>query len=327
MLKIKVSTDFPDWPFIRQTPRSKGVFGNSKFFINQEVKDCDFWIVNGGMERTEQTYCSRDNTIFISGEPPTIKTYNKNFLSQFEYFMTCDRDLFHSNKIYNQQAIPWQIGRYINKYDYDELKSLKPTKKKKLLSAITSGKDWTSGHKKRIEFIFGLKNHFGDSMDVFGRDINEIKDKSMGILDYEYSIAIENSSYDDYWTEKLSDVFLGYSFPFYYGAPNIYDYFPENSLKVINIDDLGGSIKIIEESIRDNIFEKNLHTIIESRKMILDEYNFFPMMDEFCNKHFKKEGKTEIILKPEENFEKYNFKKYFNPKKVFSYVKKRLDSK
>ncbi len=327
MFKIKVSTNFPDWPFIRQTPKAEGIFGSSKFFINQDIKECDFWIVDGDLIKTEQAYCPEKNTIFIAGEPPTIKKYNKNFLSQFNHFVTCDRKLQHPNKFYNQQAIPWQIGRYIDKYDYDELKSLAMPKKRKLISAITSGKDWTSGHRKRKEFILKLKEYFGDSLDVFGRDINEIKDKSLGILDYKYSIAIENSSFDDYWTEKLSDVFLGFSFPFYYGCPNIHDYFPKNSLKIIDLDDIDSSIRIIEKAIKDNFFEKHLSEIEESRDLVLDEYNFFPMMDEFCNKYYKKSEKIEILLKPEQDYEKYNVKKYFNGKKILSSVKRRFSNR
>jgi len=324
MFKIKVSTNFPDWPFVRQTPKLKGIFGSSKFFIDQDIRECDFWIVDGDLVKTEQTFCSKENTIFIAGEPPTIRSFNKNFLNQFNYIMTCDRRSHHPNKFYNQQAIPWQIGAYIDKYDYDELKSLPVPKKSKLISAITSNKDWTSGHRKRKEFIFKLKEYFGDAMDVFGRDINEIKDKSMGILDYKYSIAMENSSYDDYWTEKLSDVFLGFSFPLYYGCPNIFNYFPQESLKVIDVDDIDGSIKIIEKAIEDNCFENNFDKIVESRRLILDKYNFFPMIDSYCNKYYKKSEKIEILLKPEQDFEKYNFKKYLNFKKIFLFVKKRF---
>ncbi|TET09953.1 MAG: hypothetical protein E3J83_01165 [Candidatus Atribacteria bacterium] len=327
MFKIKVSTNFPDWPFIRQTPKSEGMLGNCKFFINQDIEDCDFWIVDGDLVKTEQTFCPKENTIFIAGEPPTIKSYNKNFLNQFNYVITCDKKLHHSNKFYNQQAIPWQIGAYIDKYGYDELKSLKKPEKNRIISVITTNKDWTSGHKKRIEFIFKLKEYFGDSLDVFGRGINEIRDKSMGILSYKYSIAIENSNFDNYWTEKLSDAFLGFSFPFYYGCPNIYDYFPQNSLRKIDIDDFDGSIKIIEKAIEDNCFENHFNEIVESRLLILDKYNFFSMMAGFCNKYYKKSEKIKILLKPERNFEKYNFKKYFNCKKIFLYVKKRFFNK
>lgn len=324
MLRIKVSNNFKQWPFARQTPGSKGIWGKSEFIINQATDDCDYWVVTGGLDQTEQTLCNEENTVFLGGEPPSLIRFNHNFLKQFKHIITCDRKLKHPNNHFYQQAIPWQIGAYVDKYDYDELKSMQPPKKTKLISAITSSKDWSAGHKNRIKFIHQLKEHFGDSMDVFGRGINEIRDKSMGIIDYKYSIAIENSSYEDYWTEKLGDVFLGYSFPFYFGCPNIGDYFPENSLIQIDINDLSSSIKAIEKAIEDNSFENNIDKIKQSRELVLDKYNFFPMMDTFCRKNYKKGKKTMIELKPEKEFEKYNYKKYFNPKKVFLFVKRKL---
>lgn len=327
MLRIKVSNNFDYWPFIRQTPNSDGVWQNCKFYINQDIEECDFWVVTGGLEREEKTACPPKNTVFIGGEPPTMIKYNKNFLKQFNYVITCDKELPHPNKIYYQQAIPWFIGGHINRYDYQELKSLKRPKKKKIISAISTRKDWTEGHRKRIEFLFKLKEYFGDYLDIYGKGINDIKDKSYGILDYKYSIAIENSSFEDYWTEKLSDVFLGFAFPFYFGCPNIYDYFPKDSLKKIDINDIKGSIRTIEETIQNNCFEKHFNELVKSRSLVLDKYNFFPMMAEFCNKRYKNGEKNIITLKPGKEFEKYNFKKYFNCRKIYSHLKKRISNK
>ena len=59
------------------------------------------------------------------------------------------------------------------------------------------------------------------------------------IADY---IALENSSHAHYWSEKLADTYLGWSFPFYWGCPNTSDYFPEQSLCQIDRDDLARAI-------------------------------------------------------------------------------------
>jgi hypothetical protein len=324
MLKIKVTTNFVEWPFDRQTPHNESKWRKSEFYIDKDIKDCDFWIVDGDLVKTEKAFCCKENTVFLAGEPPSLKGYNKNFLKQFNYIITCDRKLNHPNKIYQQQAIPWQLGAYAGRYGYDELRTLDIPEKTILISAVTSSKDWSGGHRKRMDLIFKLKEYFGDQLDVYGRGISDIEDKSEAILDYKYGIAIENSSYKDYWTEKLSDVFLGFSYPFYYGCPNIYDYFPKNSLMTIDVDDLSGSVKIIENAIKNNYFEKYMDDIQKARELILEEYNFFPMMDKFCNKYFKDGEKTEITIRPERVFEKYNFKKYFNPKKIFPYLKKRF---
>ena len=57
-----------------------------------------------------------------------------------------------------------------------------------------------------------------------GFGFNPITNKKNAIDPYLYSIAIENSSYRHYWTEKISDVFLGYSAPIYYGCKNLDEY-------------------------------------------------------------------------------------------------------
>ena len=70
MLKIKVTTQFRDWPLERQTPGSKSIWRNCVFYINKNIEDCDYWIVLEGLEKTETTVCNPDNTILITGEPP-----------------------------------------------------------------------------------------------------------------------------------------------------------------------------------------------------------------------------------------------------------------
>jgi len=99
--------------------------------------------------------------------------------------------------------------------------------KSKLMSVITSSKDFTEGHQKRLNFVRRLKDYFGEDIDVFGRGIREVDDKWDAISPYKYHIALENSVYPHYWTEKLGDVYLSGAYPIYYGCLNLEDYFPE----------------------------------------------------------------------------------------------------
>ena len=68
-------------------------------------------------------------------------------------------------------------------------------------------------------------DHFKDKIDFFGFGIKDLKNKKDAIDPYLFSIAIENSKHDNYWTEKIADVFLGNTMPIYYGCNNIYDFF------------------------------------------------------------------------------------------------------
>ena len=37
MLTVRISNTYPEWPLLRQTPGGKGVWGDCRFFINEDV--------------------------------------------------------------------------------------------------------------------------------------------------------------------------------------------------------------------------------------------------------------------------------------------------
>ena len=309
MIKIKLSVH-SDWPVLRQTPGEKGVWGNCQFFVNQDMDECDWWVVSDSLPKTETCKCDPKKTIFVTGEPPTIKSYDNNFLKQFKTTITCERnDIKHPNIIYNQQGLFWMIGGAPVKgagpaekktRNYDELKSINDVKKTKLISAIVSTKKITEGHQARLAFIEEAKKYFKDRLDVFGVGHNPIPDKWNAIAPYKYHIVMENSSINDYWTEKLSDTFLSLSLPIYYGCPNIAKYFPDMPLVPIDVSNINESIKRIENVISDNFYEEKNDKIKEAKQLILDKYNFFASIASFCDKNNALMGKKEkIILKPE----------------------------
>ena len=100
-----------------------------------------------------------------------------------------------------------------------------------------------------------MQKEFGDEVDVFGRGLKDFEDKWEVIAPYKYHIAIENSSTEDYWTEKLADCFLAGSYPFYYGCPNLDDYFPQKTYTSIDINNVEETIAIIKQKIEEKQFE------------------------------------------------------------------------
>lgn len=285
MKRVKITTNAPKWPLARQTPGEKGVWENYQFFINDDTQDCDWWFVLDGITKSETALCDKDHTVLITNEPPSIKSYAKKFIGQFGTIVTCHPHIKHPHVILDQQSLPWMVGTQfvIGKKDaptiftknYDELKKIS-VPKTKLISVISSYKKSTRGHRDRLKFCEELKKHFGDNIDFFGRGLREVSDKWDAIAPYKYHIALENSSYKDYWTEKLTDTFLAQTYPFYYGCPNIDDYFPSNSLTKIDISNPTEAIKIIEKSIKDTTYENSYAHIIEARNQILDHYQIFP---------------------------------------------------
>jgi hypothetical protein len=53
---------------------------------------------------------------------------------------------------------------------------------------------------------------------LFGRGFKEIEHKNEGLEPYMFSIAIENSVSDYYWTEKIMDCFSTKTIPIYRGC-------------------------------------------------------------------------------------------------------------
>jgi hypothetical protein len=310
MKKIKLSINSPIEGLFRQTPNGDGVWGNYKFYINEEVEECDFWLVySKGEKKDDTSKVAPENLIFISGEPEPVYHYAKSFIKNFGVVITTRKDIKHNRIIPLQPAQPWWVGRKMKangkiefSLKFNDFLNEKPLPKQKLISVISSNKAFTKGHNDRIKFVQKLKAHFGDALDVFGKGINGFEDKWDTLKDYKYHIAIENSAYPDYWTEKLADSYLAGSFPFYYGCTNLDKYFDKNSYELIDIYDVEKSIQTIETCLRNNIYEKRLDFINEAKQKILFEHNLFPLICKICDTMDVAKPKKRITIKHEMSY-------------------------
>jgi len=310
MIRVKLSTSFPEWPILRQTPRKEGVWGNCQFFANQDVEECDFWVVYEGLTKPESVRCPAGNTILFTGEPPSVKTYKPGFLRQFATIITCHRSIDHPGVVFSQQALPWHVGRRVREdnanicftKDYDELAAIHRFDKDRLVSVVCSKDASTRGHRERTEFVEKLCRHFEDRLGIFGRGFRYVEDKWDAIAPYKYQIVLENSQFPDYWTEKLSDAFLGGAYVFYHGCPNLSDYFSVGSYKTIDIHDFDGTVTEMDEAMGSGEYERSVHEILAARELVLNKYNLFPTMVELCNRAQPVTAKTEIQLNPEHVF-------------------------
>jgi hypothetical protein len=267
------------------------MWGECKFFINEEIDECDFWVVYDDVVRPETTRCPPGNTLLITGEPPSVKSYHPRFTAQFAQVLTCHRGLKHPNVTYQQQSLPWMIGCCFNHEtgqwdktytkDYDELSILPPVPKTRLLSVLSSNKAFTPGHQRRLAFVDALKARFGDEIDIFGRGIRDVEDKWDAIAPYKYHIVIENGQFPDYFTEKLSDAIFANAYPLYVGCPNIGEYFPKNTLTSVDPTDPAAGIRAICAEMEARRYESSSEARQVAKKLLLNEYNLFPMLDKW----------------------------------------------
>jgi hypothetical protein len=131
--------------------------------------------------------------------------------------------------------------------------------KNKLISMISSNKNITKGHKKRLEIVEKYKNN----VDLFGSGFNEIKKKEEGLNNYMFSIVVENGVFDDYFSEKILDCFATGTIPIYLGTKNIDKYF--NSDGIIKLND---EFKI--ESINEELYNSKIEIVKENYNKVLE---------------------------------------------------------
>lgn len=210
----------------QQTPGNDGVWEDVKFTFDP-IDECDVLIVFTRPPYNIRVKCPKGNVWLISMEPPTpAHRWHLKSYSYFDRIYSQHKKKYSPNHIHTQGCVPWQIAK-----TYTELTNLplEPQKKLDAFSFITSNLNWMPGHELRLNLIDYLREQKVD-FDLFGRGIRPIEDKCDALYPYKYSIAIENTVCPHYWTEKIADCFLSWTMPFYYGAPNIFDYFPEKSL-------------------------------------------------------------------------------------------------
>lgn len=292
MLKVKLSTAFPDWPLSRQTPGGSGRWKDIQFLIDQPVDECDAWFVYEGLAKPDATVCPAENVIFITAEPPSIKTYNGKWIRQFFRVISPHRNLGHSGVELSQTGLPWHVGK-----SYDALSQGDFPAKSKNLSVIASNKRFTAGHKQRLAFVEQLKGQAAG--DFFGRGLRELHDKWDGLADYRYSVAIENSAHPDYWTEKIGDCFLAGAVPFYYGCPNIADYFPPGSFVWIDLADPERALANIGEVLAVNDYETRRSALVQAKNLVLNEYNLFNLLARCCDRLNLTAKRRKVRLQPE----------------------------
>ncbi len=268
--------------FKPQSKNNEGVWGSCAFTFNPLEENYDWLaiiddVANIIPNRTELLKCPKENTILITTEPTSITRYGRAFAKQFRYLITNqdEKILPHPNAFRSQTGNVWMYGK-----SYDEITAMDvPPKTKKLSTICSSKQQGHTMHRLRFDFTAIMEKEIPE-LERFGSGIKWIATKAEALDDYKFHVAIENHIADNVWTEKLADAFLGYTVPIYCGCPNVYDYFPKDSLIQIDIHDIEGSIKTIKDVIAiEGEYERRLDAVKEARRRVIEEYNLLAMIN------------------------------------------------
>lgn len=198
-------------------------------------------------------------------EPDSIHNHylklSKYFYWRFYKILTKNKQLLN---ILNNGSFFYFGSTFLKNLDKIDIQ------KNNLASLIASSQNKLKGHKLRHKIAKYIKNN-ELNIAVIGRGYKPFKNKEDGLKSFRYSIIIENSSEQDYFTEKLVDACLLETIPIYWGAPNISKYFDirgfivcnssdeiENALKNLSIRDYNRKIKWIKKNKEIALYHANL---------------------------------------------------------------------
>jgi len=284
--------------FLRQFPGSFPQWGDCLFDFDLDCRDYDWLVVYHNLPKAdtffteERLCCPRERTLLLTGEPSTITVFGRDYFRQFGCILTFQEPwaVQHPNVVFHHPGLIWHYGLPYgegNFISWDQMAETSPPHKDRLISTVCSKRTGNiTLHSTRVDFTWRLKDEL-DELDVFGHGVRPMTDKAEALDPYMFHIAVENHVFNHHLTEKLPDAFLGYTLPFYHGAPNASAYFPKESFIPININNYERSRDIIKSHLANNEYEDRLPYIIEARRRVLKEQNLFAIISDTISRQEK----------------------------------------
>uniref|UniRef100_A0A6M3M5M4 Putative glycosyltransferase n=1 Tax=viral metagenome TaxID=1070528 RepID=A0A6M3M5M4_9ZZZZ len=274
---------------LRFSPEGDGRWGNIQFIDNFDEADIyiQFW-----PDKTGQRHkCPPATVINLMREATHCIPKQGKIGRETLYSRWVSMD-------HNPQG--WWIGK-----TYKELATNDFPEKTKLLSYVTTGRQFLQGHKNRLNFTAKFAKTYPGVLDIYGKNIGgynlgqingylgDVKDKWDGLAPYRYSFAFNNIYEKNYFDEKLGDVILAGCMPIFYGCPNIDEFFPDGSYYYLDITK-PSAVKEAFDVINSDYREDNLSALKKAKDLWLNKYSLQPTVHKIVNE-LMSSGKLEII--------------------------------
>jgi hypothetical protein len=206
--------------------------------------------------------------VAMINEPRAIYPQTYEWVSQnnrlFDFVLTYDKELLDrgENFLYYPHSRCW-----INKYNNED--------KTKMCSIFASPKRFTGGHRLRHEVI----DRFRDKMDVFGAEYKSVEFKEEGLSEYYFSVTIENSIQEYYWTEKVVDCFATKTVPIFWGSREVCAHFDKDGIIIFDTID---ELESILNDMTPDLYEKMLPAVERN----FDKVEEYRIPEDWCFKKY-----------------------------------------
>lgn len=258
MIKLKFFSDYDNSEnLLERFKQNYNVYDRSlNFTVND---DYNYAII---FNRANESIRPWARTVTIIQEPSWSEAHQYvTSLTNTDFLIIHDRALFEKkyqirleNNVIESPSFMFYHDHLPQSFFHDS----ETIKKNRKISMIVSGQQFSRGnYRKRLGVLDQILASDLD-IDIYGRNLNirddrykgRLEYKYVGLMPYEYSIAIENSNEKNYITEKFFDCVICNTTPIYNGAPNISEVYDPQYFRTIDLDsqDIVNEIKQIISS-------------------------------------------------------------------------------
>jgi Glycosyltransferase family 10 (fucosyltransferase) C-term len=244
-------------------------------------KPVDYFVVINCPQKNESLSLDLKKTILFHMEPHMDRDehiWGEWAKPNSDLFKFCGTH----KSVYNNNE--WWLSK-----TYSELCSESVTKDRevaRILSTVLSDKYNNPGHIRRVDFVKFLEKKM--DVHVYGSNKFEWKnyrgslpprEKDNAMFPYKYVFNAENHEIRNYYTEKFIDGILAECLIFYWGCPNIRDFFDERAFVKLELINFEQDYQLITRAIEENWWEQRLPYIRAAKNSILNEKQFFPRLE------------------------------------------------
>ena len=253
-------------------------------FFELDEENYEYLLVFGALNSSNNRYFkNRQKTIGFMLEPEWSPNWQRDLDKYCKYVASQSASMFPGSE--NILELPvFMFTESTDPYDFYQQN---PFPKKRRMSLVSSNYSHQLNYIKRHELFTALLNTDLD-IDFFGRGWNlsdprykgSPYNKSEALLDYQYSIGIENSNYKNYLTEKFFDLIVCNTVPIYYGCPNAGDIYPKESFISLQLDGpVEKAVEQITEIYNNDSYEDRLPNVLEAKDLYYNKYNAFSFLE------------------------------------------------
>jgi hypothetical protein len=280
-IRAHVFSNVDDTLFLKHFPDFNPAYQGIEFSFGLDLPaEYDVLIVYTRASYSIPTRLPQSRTAFVAAEPDAIHPYSTAFLNQFGIVVTGTDKALATEKWRTACCTLWFAGIDFSKpftqehlVGTDWFRALPLPPKERKISIVTSAKNFTPFHRKRLEFIGKLQELIPEHLVIYGRGHRSVDDKKDAMLPYAYHLAVENCDGPDLWTEKLSDPLLCWAIPFYAGCGNAHEYFPAEAIEYVDLDNPAAAARRMVDLLQSDHFNRTLDALTEARRRVLEDHN------------------------------------------------------